>query len=337
MSGPGALTYGRGSLAGAGRGRAVTTNARAVRRLRWLRLPLLALGLLAIVGGSGLAAESDQAASRTPAAVIRPPAADARKQTVHTLCGSTDRRLVDGARYGVLNNVWGATTPQCIRVRGRSFTVGETGHVKPPNGPNAANPTMFVGCHFGACTRGSGLPRKVSALERVTSDWRTTQPRTGTWNVAYDMWLHPDAHAPNPVGGAEVMVWLNSTGGVQPGGWMVARKVRIDGATWNVWYWPTAWQTVSYQRTSPVTSVDDLDLSAFLDDAARRYLDRSWYLIGVEAGFELWQGGKGLATRSFSVTVEKRRPVADVRRGGGRDDGAPDPLRGRPRGSRTDR
>ena len=36
---------------------------------------------------------------------------------------------------------------------------------------------------------------------------------------------------------------------------------------------------------------------------SRGYTKSSWYLIDVEAGFELWQGGAGLATNSFSVSV----------------------------------
>jgi cellulose 1,4-beta-cellobiosidase len=56
--------------------------------------------------------------------------------------------------------------------------------------------------------------------------------------------------------------------------------------------------------TSPATSVSGLDLQALVADAVSRgYIQTSWYLIDVEAGFELWQGGAGLATNSFSVTV----------------------------------
>jgi cellulose 1,4-beta-cellobiosidase len=39
------------------------------------------------------------------------------------------------------------------------------------------------------------------------------------------------------------------------------------------------------------------------DAVKRGYISNSWYLIDVEAGFELWQGGAGLATKSFSVHV----------------------------------
>jgi cellulose 1,4-beta-cellobiosidase len=52
------------------------------------------------------------------------------------------------------------------------------------------------------------------------------------------------------------------------------------------------------------TSVQDLDIGKFVADAmSRGWIQKSWYLIDVEAGFELWQGGAGLATNSFAVNV----------------------------------
>jgi hypothetical protein len=55
-------------------------------------------------------------------------------------------------------------------------------------------------------------------------------------------------------------------------------------------------------RTSRTASVRNLDLKAFtLDAVGRGYINRSWYLSGVEAGFEIWRDGAGLASESFSV------------------------------------
>lgn len=55
--------------------------------------------------------------------------------------------------------------------------------------------------------------------------------------------------------------------------------------------------------TSGTTSVIGLDLGEFVADAVScGYIQNSWYLINVEAGFELWQGGAGLATNSFSFS-----------------------------------
>jgi hypothetical protein len=100
------------------------------------------------------------------------------------------------------------------------------------------------------------------------------------------------------------MIWLNSRGGVQPAGSIVGTAT-ISGATWNVWKTNmSGWRYIAYQRTSGVASVTDLDLRAFiLDSVNRGSTNRSWYLVAVEAGFEIWKGGQGLASKSFSVTA----------------------------------
>ncbi|MFD2357470.1 cellulose binding domain-containing protein [Nonomuraea ferruginea] len=41
----------------------------------------------------------------------------------------------------------------------------------------------------------------------------------------------------------------------------------------------------------------------FSDVVARGYGQRSWYLTSVQAGFEPWVGGAGLAVNSFAVTT----------------------------------
>jgi hypothetical protein len=80
---------------------------------------------------------------------------------------------------------------------------------------------------------------------------------------------------------------------------------QILGTTWSVWSTAMASWTYLAYVLSPVTScVNSLDVRAFTEDALSRGLIKpSWYLIDVEAGFEIWQGGQGLAVSSFSVDV----------------------------------
>src|SRR3984957_7294047 len=62
--------------------------------------------------------------------------------------------------------------------------------------------------------------------------------------------------------------------------------------------------------TTPTTSVSGLDLAPLVQDAiSRGGIQPSWWLIDIEAGFELWQGGAGLATNSFSVNVGGSNPT----------------------------
>ncbi|GAA4514224.1 cellulose binding domain-containing protein [Actinoallomurus oryzae] len=220
------------------------------------------------------------------------------------LCGATQTVAVNGGEYIAQNNVWGAATPQCISVSGTSFTVDSSGHANPTNGAPASYPSLFKGCHWGLCTTGSGLPVQVGTMPAVTSDWSTVQPASGTYDVAYDLWYDTAPATTTDPDGAELMIWLNSRGGVQPAGSRIASGVSIGGATWDVWYSRMNWNYVAYVRTSGTTSVSGLDLRAFTRDAVTRgYIQNSWYFIDAEAGFEIWQGGAGLATGSFAVNV----------------------------------
>jgi len=221
------------------------------------------------------------------------------------LCGRWDAREVAGGRYRVINNVWGAETAQCIKVglETGNFTITRAGH---DNGNDvAAYPAIYFGCHWGACTNNAGLPRRVQELAGVRTSWTLTPITTGRWNAAYDIWFSPVTNSSNGYsGGAELMIWLNWNGGVMPGGSRVA-TVELAGATWEVWYADWDWNYIAYRRTTPTTSVRDLDLKAFIDDAvARGYIRPEWYLHAVETGFELWKGGAGLRSADFSVTVQ---------------------------------
>jgi cellulose 1,4-beta-cellobiosidase len=54
--------------------------------------------------------------------------------------------------------------------------------------------------------------------------------------------------------------------------------------------------------TSSHTSVTNLDLGPLAaDSVARGYMTGNWWLIGVEYGFEPWQGGQGLKLNSGNV------------------------------------
>jgi glycosyl hydrolase family 12 len=215
--------------------------------------------------------------------------------------GTTD---VNGKEYVVQNNEWNSNQTQCVDVSGTSFTVTRANFALPTNGPPATYPAIFKGCHWGNCTRSSGMPVQVASLPAVTSDWTVTVPPTGSaFNVSYDLWFNRASTAEGQPDGTELMIWLDYGGGAQPAGSIVG-TVSLGGATWNVWRATMGWTYVAYQRQTVTTSVKDLDLRAFVaDSVARGFIDKSWYLIDIEAGFEIWRGGQGFATNSFRAAV----------------------------------
>jgi hypothetical protein len=225
-----------------------------------------------------------------------------------TLCNSQTAPASGGA-YTIQNNEWGSSAAECITTDGNAdFTVANSSIANATNGAPGGYPSIYKGCHWGACTSSSGMPVQAGSVTRagtVTTSWSTSQPGgSSAYDVAYDIWYNQTPTTAGQPNGAELMVWLNHNGSVQPFGSQVASNVSVGGHTYNVWFGNQGWNTISYTMTSGATSVSNLDVGALTADAiSRGYIQTSWYLIDVEAGFELWQGGAGLAANSFSVNV----------------------------------
>jgi Glycosyl hydrolase family 12 len=218
---------------------------------------------------------------------------------------------VSGGQYTVQNDKW-SPADECATIDGNAdFSVANSA-IASQHAPGAF-PSIFDGCHWGDCTRG-GLAAKPLQLAgivdgEVTSNWSTVAPggSANSYDAAYDIWINRTPTASSAPDGTEIMVWLNHHGQVRPAGSVVASDLAIDGRRYDVWYTPGsgAADCVSFEMISPHTGVTGLDIGTLISYAVRhRYASPSWYLISVEAGFEIWQGGAGLATRNFSVSLK---------------------------------
>jgi cellulose 1,4-beta-cellobiosidase len=233
------------------------------------------------------------------------PAASSEAAATTKLCQS-QTATVGGKAYTVENNEWGSSAPECITTDASTgFAVANSSIANSTYSAPGGYAAIYKGCHWGACTPRSGFPIQVSNIRpgKVTTSWSTSQPGgSNDYDVAYDIWFNQSPTATGQPNGTELMIWLNHHGHVQPFGAKVASKVSIGGRGYNVWFGKQGWNTVSYTMTSGTTSVSNLDLQPLIADAINRgYISPSWYLLDVEAGFEMWKGGAGLATNSFSV------------------------------------
>jgi hypothetical protein len=220
------------------------------------------------------------------------------------VCGKYATLPVAGNTYVYQQDEWNSNAPQCADVHGTSFVLTKGAFDLPTNGPPATYPSFYRGCHWGSCSATSALPLRVSALKRVTSSWATKQPANGVYDVTYDLWTNTKEWAAGQPDGSEIMIWLASRGSIQPAGKRVG-VATLAGARWEVWQGrQSGWNIVSYRRVKPTTAVRNLDVTAFVRDSVKRgTTKKAWFLIGGEAGFEIWQGGKGLATASFSFAA----------------------------------
>jgi hypothetical protein len=230
-------------------------------------------------------------------------AAPARAAT--TLCNSQTAAVAGGA-YTVQNNEWNSSASECVTTDGNAdFTVANSS-INLSGGAPGGYPSIYKGCHWGACTSNSGLPIPVSSMTpgEVTTSWSTTQT-SGAYDVAYDIWYNQTPTTSGQPNAEEMMIWINHAGGVEPFGSVVASNVNIGGRTWTIWEGRMSiWNVVSYVLNTGVTSVSNLDVDLLAADSVQRgYMTNSDYLIDLEAGFELWNGGVGNATNSYSVNI----------------------------------
>ncbi|MBB5897861.1 cellulose binding domain-containing protein [Kutzneria kofuensis] len=219
-----------------------------------------------------------------------------------TTCSGTG--TIPAGDYLIQANEWNSTDRQCLTYTGGTAWSVSTANFNLSGGAPATYPSIYKGCHWGMCTANSGMPIQVSKLGSATTSWSTVQPASGAYDVAYDIWFNSAPTTTGQPDGTEVMIWLNSRGGVQPFGSRTGTS-GAAGMNWAVWTGQqTSWKIISYVLDPGATSVTNLDLKSLINDAvARGSINPSHYLIDVEAGFEIWQGGQGLATNSFSVTT----------------------------------
>jgi hypothetical protein len=130
----------------------------------------------------------------------------------------------------------------------------------------------------------------------------------GVWNTAFEAWFSTKGGT-IPEGGAELMVWLNKKGSIiMPAGGEKKATITVAGTQWNVYFdsQQRNWRYIAYERAKP-SVVTSFDLKDFINDAVSRgYLESTWYLDSMEAGFEIIQDGRGLTNRSFSASVTSR-------------------------------
>jgi len=249
------------------------------------------------------------AATLVAGAVVTVVVGAAPAQAAPVICEKFGATSILNDQFIVMNNVWGADTAQCIDVnQSGGFTVTQAAHNKATNGAPAAYPAIYAGCHYAAtpadCTTGSGLPMQANtaAFGNVRTSVSYTYPASGTWNAAYDIWFDPTPRMNGQNTGAEIMIWLNFQGSIQPVGSQVA-TVNLAGGTWQVWFGNVGWNVVTYRRTSATTSLNFAVNTFYNDAVSRGFAQSSWYMTSVQAGSEPWVGGAGMAVNSFTYTT----------------------------------
>jgi len=218
-----------------------------------------------------------------------------------------------GPNYGFQNNVNNASSGSQSVAGFYGSTCAAmnvmTSGISSSNNAPASYPSIVDGWHYGKWNGayGKANAKAISALTSVTSSWAFTPPTGDKWDVAYDMWVSSNTGLTAPDGNTlEVMVWLDYSMTMTTNA--IGTKVgtfSAAGTSWEVWYGATgSWHTVSYRRTPDSAAVTNFDLTPFLKDAVTHGTGTTaWNLLGVEAGFELFNAKTGGSIDSYSLTI----------------------------------
>jgi hypothetical protein len=225
------------------------------------------------------------------------PAAHADTQ----ICDQYGSTTIQG-KYVVQNNRWGTSETQCINVTSSGFQITTANGSVATNGAPKSYPSIFNGCHYTNCSPGTNLPAQLSQISSAPTSISYSFVNNAVFDAAYDIWLDPTPKT-DGVNKTEIMVWFNHVGSVQPVGSKVG-TANVGGRSWDVWTGNNGGNDViSFVAPSAISSWN-FDVKAFANETISRGMAQSnWYLTSVQAGFEPWQNGAGLAVTNFSSSV----------------------------------
>ncbi|MDN3027997.1 cellulose binding domain-containing protein [Streptomyces sp. S.PB5] len=228
--------------------------------------------------------------------VAAPPA-----QADTTICEQYGSTVIQG-RYVVQNNRWGTSATQCVTATDTGFRLTQADGSVPTNGAPKSYPSVFNGCHYTNCSPGTNLPAQLSNISTAPSSISYSYVSNAVYNASYDIWLDPTPRT-DGVNRTEIMIWFNRVGSIQPIGSQVGTAT-VGGRTWQVWTGSNGSNDViSFVAPSAISNWS-FDVMDFVDQTvARGMAQNNWYLTSVQAGFEPWQNGAGLAVNSFSSAV----------------------------------
>jgi cellulose 1,4-beta-cellobiosidase len=213
-------------------------------------------------------------------------------------CSSGHAQVADG-RYEIRAGNFGGPLTISHHGDGPHFTVRSSTAF---DGRVRAFPNIFIGCSWGICSRGHRYPELVAHVNNPAVTWRTSRPRGGFYNTSLDIWYARHRIITGQAAGAEIMIWLNERGF---GSISSTRIARIDGYKFHVIHWTTSghgkhWNYIQYRLVSFRNNVSYLRIRPFMADAERHgLLSSKWYMLNIEAGFEIVSGGKRLSTSYF--------------------------------------
>jgi Glycosyl hydrolase family 12 len=228
----------------------------------------------------------------------------------------------DGSAAFFSNDQYGPQVPleSCIPAGAAGYTVesSSVGQSGPPYDAPDAYVDDAVGCIWedNACSTGwSDIPTatfRSSSPVHFTFSATPDTTSSDVWDLAEDAFFLPKGTMRcDTCDQDEVMIQFDMHGDIVPAQAEIAKNVTIGGNTYNVWFSgdPTTVGLLSFQLTSYVTAINDLDFSPLVkwglnhdDSSGAPYITSGWTLNYTALGNELWVGGAGSQMNSDLIS-----------------------------------
>jgi hypothetical protein len=227
-----------------------------------------------------------------------------------------DGAVIESGAYRAENNTWGKSNltgwTQCIGIEVDSEEVlsGQwTWDWLEFGGGVKAYPEVIFGQKPGTRSTTIDLPKRIADIEAIIVTYDVASTNTGTGNVAFDIWLtdtqNPDTFGAPPIT-HEIMIWLDTTEGMQPGGDYIGQAI-IDDTPYHFLVgdnWGDGWRYIAFKRVEMQLGSGSLDLASFFAYLKSEGLvSGEEYVASVEFGNEVVNGAGETILRRYEVVV----------------------------------
>jgi len=210
--------------------------------------------------------------------------------------------------YYLVNNVWNdaqlGTGQQSInQPQGKNFSWNWSWGANPTYVPVSYPSVIFGNKPWDPQNSSTKLlPRQVSQIKQlnVTHDYAISS--NGRYNVAYDLWLTEGVQSSKATIRVEIMVWIESSGNVQPYGKFVKENEKYSLYVGEP-EGDRSWHCYSFKLKQSLKS-GVVNLGDFIQQLVNKKLvSPNLFVADVEFGTELWDGKGEMNIKSYQVSV----------------------------------
>ena len=175
-----------------------------------------------------------------------------------------------------------------------------------------AYPEIIFGQKPGSTSTSEALPIKINDVGVAVISYEVSSTYAGSGNVAFDCWL---TDTPDPATWGvppithEIMIWLDSLGGMHPGGAYLERA-SLGSVTYAVYVgdnYGQGWRYIAFASAESRLGVGTLDLGSILAYIKEKNLvTGDEYLASIEFGNEIAGGAGETVVKRYTVTIRNK-------------------------------